>query len=940
MLKYLRRLFTASITRQLMLGIVVVHAVLMTVFVFDLVGRERAFLSEQSEKQALSLAATLAANGTSWVLANDVIGMEEVITAQYHYPGVRYAMFVDLDNKVLAYTDRSVVGQYLSDAVSATLLEAAPLPHLLIGREGFDDAAAPLFSNDEHIGWARVGLSRGEITQNLQQVTRNGLVYTLIAILIGSVFAWLMARGLTGGVRTLSNLAERVRQGERNVNFSIDRHDELGYLADAFDRMVTTLGARESEIANSNALLRSILDSTPDLIFFKDSNGVYRGCNNAFAEFIGRPEAEIIGKTDFDLLDAETAAFFRDNDRKMLEQGQRRSNEEWVTYPDGRRLLLDTLKTPYYGPYDTALGVLGISRDITARYQADEELRLSQAMLEEAQRIARIGSWDLNLLTNRLTWTREVYHIFELDPDDVTPSYDGFLAAIHPEDRAMVDDAYRDSLRTRRPYKLEHRLRLPDGRIKYVEEQCETSYDTSGKALRSFGTVQDVTERHLTHAELEQKQQHLDRLAHYDSLTGLPNRVLFRDRLEQSLLKARRRGEQLAVLFIDLDEFKQINDSLGHAVGDLVLQQVARRFLHVVREEDSVARLGGDEFTVILESIHSVEDVSQIAQKLIHVVQEPLHIGERELYVTTSIGISLYPGDGKDAETLLRNADTAMFKAKEQGRNAFHFYTEDMTEKAYDRILMETNLRNALRNEEFVLHYQPQFNLHSGAIIGMEALVRWKLPEGGLIAPGRFIPVAEESGLIIPLGTWVLHAAFRQARVWHEQGLLAGRIAVNLSGKQLYQRDLLEVIRTTLAETECNPCWIELEVTEGFVMKNPEQSIQLLGELRSMGFELSIDDFGTGYSSLAYLKQLPISKLKIDQSFVRGIPSDANDAAIARAVVALGRSLDLTTIAEGIETEEQRAFMLHEGCDEAQGYLFSHPLPVERATQFIAEHGT
>ena len=938
MLRTLHRLFTASITRQLMLGIAVVHAVLMTVFVFDLVARERAFLSEQSQRQAQSLAATLAANGTSWVLANDVIGMEEVITAQYNYPGVRYAMFVDRDNRVLAYTDRSVVGQYLADEVSQRLLDAAPVPQLLIDRTEFNDAAAPIFSNEIHIGWARVGLSRGEIAQNLQQVTKGGLIYTAAAILIGSLFAWLMAHGLTGGVRTLSTQAERVRRGEQEVTFAVDRHDELGRLAQVFDRMLQTMNSREQEIARSNALLRSILDTSPDLIFFKDSQGVYLGCNNAFAEFVGRPEAEIIGHTDFDLFSAEVAEFFRDNDQKMLESGQRRSNEEWLTYPDGRRILVDTLKTPYYGPRDLALGVLGISRDITARHEVDEQLRYSQRMLEEAQRIGRIGSWDLDLVANRLTWTREVYHIFELDPDDVTPSYDGFLAAIHPEDRAMVDAAYRDSLRTRRPYKLEHRLLMQDGRIKYVEEQGETTFDTFGKALHSFGTVQDVTERHITHAELEQKQQHLDRLAHYDSLTGLPNRMLFRDRLEQSLLKARRRREQLAVLFVDLDEFKQINDSLGHAVGDLVLQQVARRFLTVVREEDSVARLGGDEFTVILESIQSVESVSQVAQKLIHVTQEPLLIDERELYVTTSIGISLFPGDGQDAETLLRNADTAMFKAKEQGRNAFHFYTEDMTEKAYDRILMETNLRNALRNGEFVLYYQPQFGLSGNVIVGLEALIRWKLPEGGMIAPGRFIPVAEESGLIIPLGTWVLRTAFRQARVWHEQGLLHGRIAVNLSGKQLYQRDLIDVIRNALVETGCEPEWIELEVTEGFVMKNPEQSIQLLGELRAMGFELSIDDFGTGYSSLAYLKQLPISKLKIDQSFVRGIPADNDDMAIARAVIALGRSLQLTTIAEGVETAEQRDFMLTEGCDEVQGYLFSHPLPEEKATQFLAAH--
>jgi diguanylate cyclase (GGDEF)-like protein len=459
--------------------------------------------------------------------------------------------------------------------------------------------------------------------------------------------------------------------------------------------------------------------------------------------------------------------------------------------------------------------------------------------------------------------------------------------------------------------------------------------DEIGALAHSFHSMASKLNAQV--GELEDKKLHLDYLAHHDQLTTLPNRLLFLDRLKQGIHKAERNGERLALLFIDLDRFKHINDSLGHLVGDEVLKMVAARLLEHVRREDTISRLGGDEFTILLEELHTPTDATGIAQKLIALFKEPFVVGGQEFYLSCSIGISVYPENGVQAEDLLRNADAAMYKAKEQGRNNFQFYTEDMTTKAMQHVLMETNLRRSIELQEFELHYQPLVRLHTSEIVGLEALVRWQHPVLGRIGPNEFIPLAEETGLIVPLGEWVLATACAQVAAWYGAGLNPGRVAVNLSGKQLRQVRLVEVVTQTLRDTSCKPEWLELEVSEGFYMAEAEHSTAILKQLQALGVGLAIDDFGTGYSSLAYLKQLPVSTLKIDQSFVRDLPQDADDAAIARAVIALAHSMRLKVTAEGVETEEQLAFLEREGCDEAQGYLYAHPLPAAEITTLLQE---
>lgn len=439
-------------------------------------------------------------------------------------------------------------------------------------------------------------------------------------------------------------------------------------------------------------------------------------------------------------------------------------------------------------------------------------------------------------------------------------------------------------------------------------------------------------------AELSQKAARLEHLANHDPLTSLPNRKLFFDRLKHSLSRAHREQKLLAVLYIDLDQFKQINDSFGHAIGDEVLKEIALRLEKEIRDEDTIARLGGDEFAVVMESLKEAEITMHCVQRLNSVFDEPVTVQDLHFVLSASIGISLFPQDGTDAHTLLRNADTAMFKAKEAGRGTFQYYVEDMTRNAVERARLEADLREALESDaQLEVHYQPQICLTDGRIVGFEALVRWHHPELGMLPPNQFIPLAEDSGLILPLGEWVLRTACRQMTQWHSEGITAGFVAVNISARQLADYTLLDVVNKILRETGCRPEWLELELTESSIMTNIQKAVSVMNGLRELGVQLAIDDFGTGYSSLTYLRKLPIAKLKIDQSFIENVSDDADDVAIVRAVTALGKTLNLKVIAEGVETSEQEALLRAEGCDDVQGFYYSCALPAAEAKTFLQQ---
>ncbi len=559
---------------------------------------------------------------------------------------------------------------------------------------------------------------------------------------------------------------------------------------------------------------------------------------------------------------------------------------------------------------------------VIRRKRAEEALRENEARLEHAQRTAHLGSWEWDIASGALYWSDEMFRVFGHVRGRFVPRYEGFLESVHPDDRAFVLDALRKTLEEGQPYRIDFRIVRPDGTSRVLHTEAEVLRGAEGRPQRLNGISLDVT-------EMRQAQERLSYLAHFDVLTGLPNRALLDDRLQQAMHEADRRERLVGVLFLDLDRFKNINDSLGHLAGDELLKAVAGRLLEAVRKGDTVARLSGDEFTVVLADMAHVDDAARVARKVLEVFGRPFRVAGRELYVTASVGITLYPLDDKEPQALLRDADVAMYRAKETGRNTYQFYSADMTAKAAERLALESALRRAIELDELFLEYQPIVDCGNGAIVGAEALLRWRHRRRGLIMPGEFIPLAEETGIIVSLGEWVLRRACTQARAWRDAGFSSLRVAVNLSPRQFQQPDLAATVFRILEETGADPACLDLEITEGAIMQQPEISIETLRRLSERGIALSVDDFGTGYSSLSYLKRFPINHLKIDQSFVRDITTDPNDAALVNAIITMAKSLDIGVIAEGVESKAQLDYLHAHGCEVAQGYLFSRPVSAD-----------
>jgi diguanylate cyclase (GGDEF)-like protein/PAS domain S-box-containing protein len=503
-----------------------------------------------------------------------------------------------------------------------------------------------------------------------------------------------------------------------------------------------------------------------------------------------------------------------------------------------------------------------------------------------------------------------------------------FVDLVHPGDRPRVHNEIREKLERSDHFIIEYQIVCADASVKWVSEKAQAVRNDGGEIIALEGIIDDITER-------KRFEERLSFLAQYDVLTGLPNRALFYDRLRQAVGRAKREQTMVGLMFLDLDRFKQINDTLGHAAGDRVLKVVAERLKGFLREVDTIARLGGDEFTVVIEGVSQPEQLSGVAEKIRNALAEPVDLDGRAMAVSASVGITLYPRDGEDIDQLIKNADIAMYHAKHRGgRQQFQFYDQGMGPLAAEHLELEAKLRRAIEQQEFLLHYQPVVEMASGRITGMEALIRWQSPQG-LVPPASFIPLAEESGLILDIGRWVLHAACTQARKWQREGLPALRLAVNLSPLQLRQENLFASVAEILRECGLAPQHLELEITENTVMDRSRDTMAMLTRLEHLGVQLSIDDFGTGYSSLAYLKQFPVHSLKIDRSFVRDITTDSNDAAIVSAMIAMAKSLGLGVIAEGVETRQQLEFLRAAGCDAYQGYYFSVPLPANAFAELV-----
>lgn len=697
-----------------------------------------------------------------------------------------------------------------------------------------------------------------------------------------------------------------------------------------------------------------------------------------------------------------------------------------------------------------AVVIVGLYRSQRREHAVAQELLVNEERLTSAQRIAQIGSWEIEWPNMRVRGSDELYRIFEISPGDELSQYADFLVRVHPDDRELADKVLKDAVASRQPASLKHRLLMPDGRIKHVLERCETAYAGDGTPLRIIGTSQDVTSQqemisqmqllasavqysgeailitdaenriitvnpaftrltgyemaeavgrnpsflsagrttqeeyaqlwaglnergfwqgeiwdrrkdgavypkwmsisvirdeegaiqyhvaHFTDITSERAaEERLHHIAHHDVLTGLFNRFSLKGHLDQALAAARRDGTRVALMFIDLDRFKVINDTLGHHVGDEMLIEVARRLQETVRESDVVARLGGDEFVIMLTGIEHGTAVALVAEKLVLSIGCSYQIGGFDLYTSPSIGIAIFPTDGQDGQTLMKNADAAMYHAKMAGRNNFQFFDQKMNDAAVDRLRIEHSLRQALANDEFRLHYQPVIDVGSGKVCGLEALVRWQHPEKGLLAPGRFIGIAEETGLIQPLGEWVLWAACRQLAEFKAAGLSGVRMAINISALQMRNGNLPLLIRGIIEAYGLRAEELMFEITETVAMEQPTETVRILDLLHDMGISIAIDDFGTGYSSLSYLHMFPISHLKLDRSFVEEIGEDTDEAVICDATIGLAHSLGQKVVAEGVETMAQFDYLRRLGCDMVQGYLFSRPVPAEQVIDFI-----
>lgn len=567
-------------------------------------------------------------------------------------------------------------------------------------------------------------------------------------------------------------------------------------------------------------------------------------------------------------------------------------------------------------------------------------LRASEYRLENAQRIARLGQWEWNPTTSSISWSRNAELLLGITE---STSLDEFFSSIPAEERSEVQTWFDQAISGGTDTSINHHIGQSEQQ-KYVRQQSEPVWDENGRLVCVYGSLLDIS-------DIRKANEKIHQLAYFDGLTGLPNREQFRDRVELSLHQAKRYDRRMATLFLDLDHFKRINDTLGHALGDVLLRQMADRLSHCLRTGDSViraasddqlaqvARLGGDEFTILLSEIDSTDDPAAVARRILETLKEPFDLEGHEVYVTPSIGISVYPEDGTDIDTLLKHADVAMYSAKKDGRNGYRFYQADMNEIVERRLRIENELRRAISKSQLQIHLQPQLDLVTARVCGAEALLRWNCPAlGGEIEPSVFIPIAEESGLIFDIGDWVMREACRTLAALREQGHELERISVNVSAAQFTQPDFIERVTRALADSNLDPGLLEIEITESLLLSNFEFVIAIVETLKSLGVKLAIDDFGTGYSSLTYLKRLKLDRLKLDRSFLQGIESSTEDAAIARAVIALGEGLQLRVIAEGVEESSQLKLLKAWGCDEIQGFLFSHPLPLDELKIFLQNH--
>ncbi len=785
-----------------------------------------------------------------------------------------------------------------------------------------------------------VGEPRTTAFAPLHRLTYTYLVLAALILLAVFAAARAIARRITRPLAQLTMSAEQVALNVyHELNTDAAGTDELGQLTASFDHMVHSLREAQAELEHrveerTTALraqrndYRVIFDSVPAHIWYFDCDGRALRANRRAADFLDLRIRNLLGKSVFELFPPAFAQRCHDSNLQVLSSGREQFNTvEPLQRPDGQLAWLRIDKAPFRDEAGEIRGVVVFASDVTAEINAQDHTRLTAKVFDNTLEGIVIVDAQLRIAAVNRAFCR----ITGYTQEEVLGRNPRLLAS-----GAQGGSFYREfwrALRRRGEWRGELWNRRKGGEV-YAEHLSVSSVrNDSGEVTHYVGVFSDIT-------TLKRTEQRLEQMAYYDTLTGLPNRTLFTERLHQALARRQRNPLPLGVMFIDLDRFKMINDTLGHEAGDMLLQHVAQQLQDCLREQDTVARLGGDEFIVLLEQPGDEAHVVRIADRMLAALSRPFMFGGHEVFTGASIGIAIHPTDGADLESLLKNADTAMYRAKNSGRNTYVFYQPEMNASSHQRLRIESELRRALHHNEFVLHFQPQIELASGRITGAEVLVRWNHPERGLLQPADFLAVAEECGSIIDIDRWVLRSACRQYRDWLDDGLQGMHLAVNLSSRHILQRQLSDEVKQVLGQ-HCLPGeWLELEFTETSLIQNNDDIQRALREIRAMGIRIAIDDFGTGYSSLLYLKRFPVDVLKIDQSFVRGVPENTEDTSIIEAILAMAARLKLQVVAEGVELQGQAGYLHANGCPQAQGYFYGRPMAAEEfATIYRAQPG-
>lgn len=693
-------------------------------------------------------------------------------------------------------------------------------------------------------------------------------------------------------------------------------------------RDITESQSLQNALQESEIRFRRLFETAQDGILILDADvGQIIEVNKFLIDMLGYSREEFLGKKLWEIGAFTNTEKSKAGFKELQAKGYIRYEDLPLKTKDGRFINVEFVSNVYKVNH---IKVIQCNiRNITDRKQVEEALRKSEANLRQAQEIARLVRWEIDLVSGHFTLLDGAFSLFEVHGENAIVSYEAFLEFIHPDDRVLVGQEYRESIKNNKPYENEHRLLMKDGRIKWVSEIGRTEYDDADHPIRFISTIQDVTERKLLEIKLVT-------MAHCDALTQLPNRTFFLEKVNLEISRAKRTGMQCAILFVDLDHFKAVNDTMGHSVGDELLKDTAMKIASCIRETDIMARLGGDEFIIFLNDLANGQRAQYVAERIREKCNISRLIVGNDLFVTTSIGIAVYPSDGASLEDLLKNADIAMYVAKQFGGNLFRFFDSIMNNNVVKRMQLERSLRDALANKEFALFYQPIVNVADGKVRGFEALLRWFDTAGRLILPDEFISVAEDTGLIAPIGEWVIHEACRFNKQLVDAGYTDMVIAVNISVAQLRRKGVVDMIKGALDQSGLRPELLEVEVTESLFIESFDVAIEILDAIKALGVQVSLDDFGTGYSSLVHLQKLPIANLKIDRLFIKEIAKDSDEDTMIPTIIDLAHKLKLGVVAEGVETGIQLEKLSGNRCDYYQGYLFSKPIPANEVLPFLA----